>query len=189
MGYQLEGRLLDDCACNILCPCWVGEDPDPGTCQAVPAHRIDRGTIDGVDVAGLTVGEMDDIPGNILKGNIRGVFFIDENATPEQARPATRVAGRARRPARRSRRPLRRGRPAPRPDHLHRRAGQRDADHRRLRRDRALAVHRSRRAADHPQREHLLDHPRLTRLRQQGLPDVPEVHSHNAIQGHFAFTG
>ena len=84
MGYRLEGRLLEVCDCNVLCPCWVGEDPDPGTCQAVQAYRIDRGTIDGVDVSGLTVAEMDDIPGNILKGNIRGVFFIDENASPEQ---------------------------------------------------------------------------------------------------------
>jgi len=86
MGYQLEGRLLEVCDCNILCPCWVGEDPDPGTCQALQAYRIDSGTIDGVDVSGLTIAEMDDIPGNILKGNIRGVFFIDENATEEQAR-------------------------------------------------------------------------------------------------------
>ena len=86
MGYHLEGRLLEVCDCNILCPCWVGEDPDNGTCQAVQAYRIDRGQIEGVDVAGLTVAEMDDIPGNILQGHIRGVFFIDEHATPEQER-------------------------------------------------------------------------------------------------------
>jgi hypothetical protein len=86
MRYQLEGRLLEVCDCNILCPCWVGEDPDNGTCQAVQAYRVDRGTIESVDVAGLTVAEMDDIPGNILQGSIRGVFFIDENATAEQER-------------------------------------------------------------------------------------------------------
>ncbi|HEX5500053.1 MAG TPA: DUF1326 domain-containing protein [Thermomicrobiales bacterium] len=86
MAYQLEGRLLEVCDCNVLCPCWVGEDPDKGTCQAVQAYRIDHGTIDGVDVAGLTVAEMDDIPGNMLQGNIRGAFFIDERATPEQER-------------------------------------------------------------------------------------------------------
>jgi hypothetical protein len=86
MGYHLEGRLLEVCDCNVLCPCWVGEDPDNGTCQAVQAYRIDRGQIAGVDVAGLTVAEMDDIPGNILQGHIRGVFFIDEHATPEQER-------------------------------------------------------------------------------------------------------
>ncbi len=84
MGYQLEGRLLEVCDCNVLCPCWVGEDPDNPTCQAVQAYHIDRGTIEGVDVSGLTVAEMDDIPGNVLQGNIRGAFFIDASATPEQ---------------------------------------------------------------------------------------------------------
>ncbi|MFI5019627.1 MAG: DUF1326 domain-containing protein, partial [Dongiales bacterium] len=33
MGYRLEGDLLEVCDCNILCPCWVGEDPDNGTCR------------------------------------------------------------------------------------------------------------------------------------------------------------
>lgn len=84
MSYELEGRLLEVCDCNVLCPCWIGEDPDNGTCDAAQAYRIDRGTIDGIDVSDLTVGEIDMIPGNILKGNVKGVFFIDENATPEQ---------------------------------------------------------------------------------------------------------
>lgn len=86
MTYQLEGRLLEVCDCKVLCPCWIGEDPDNGTCDAVMAYRIDRGTIDGVDVAGLTVGEVTHIPGNILQGHIRGVFFIDDRASPEQER-------------------------------------------------------------------------------------------------------
>jgi hypothetical protein len=84
MAYELEGRLLEVCDCNVLCPCWIGEDPDPGTCDASQAYHIERGVIDGVDVSGLTVGEIDHIPGNILKGNIRGVFFVDDRATPEQ---------------------------------------------------------------------------------------------------------
>lgn len=84
MAYELEGRLLEVCACNILCPCWVGEDPDNGTCDSMQAYRIDRGTIEGVDVSGLTVAEIDHIPGNILQGSIRGVFFVDDNATAEQ---------------------------------------------------------------------------------------------------------
>jgi hypothetical protein len=28
--YQLEGRLLEVCTCGVLCPCWVGADPDGG---------------------------------------------------------------------------------------------------------------------------------------------------------------
>ena len=27
MAYNFDGALLEVCTCNILCPCWVGEDP------------------------------------------------------------------------------------------------------------------------------------------------------------------
>ncbi|MDH4012188.1 MAG: hypothetical protein OEU55_15805 [Desulfobacterales bacterium] len=30
MAYRLEGKLLEVCTCNAICPCWVGEDPDGG---------------------------------------------------------------------------------------------------------------------------------------------------------------
>jgi hypothetical protein len=84
MGYTLEGSLLEVCDCNVLCPCWVGENPDNGTCYAMQAYNIKQGTINGIDVSGLTVGEFDFIPGNVLQGNIRGVFFVDDRATPPQ---------------------------------------------------------------------------------------------------------
>ncbi len=84
MAYQLEGRLLEVCTCDVLCPCWVGEDPDGGRCYGVVSYRVDRGTIDGVDVAGLTVAWLNDIPGNILAGNWRSVLFVDDRASPKQ---------------------------------------------------------------------------------------------------------
>ena len=43
--YVLEGRLLEVCDCGVLCPCWIGEDPDNGTCESVVAYHFDRGTI------------------------------------------------------------------------------------------------------------------------------------------------
>jgi hypothetical protein len=84
MAYQLEGRLLEACNCEVLCPCWVGEDPDPGTCDAVVAWHVDRGVIDGIDVSGRTIAIVNFIPGNIFDGNWKLVFFVDEAATPEQ---------------------------------------------------------------------------------------------------------
>lgn len=84
MAYQLEGRLLEACNCEVLCPCWVGEDPDPGTCDGLVAWRVDRGTIDGIDVSGRTIAFVNHIPGNILQGNWRLVFYVDAEATPEQ---------------------------------------------------------------------------------------------------------
>jgi hypothetical protein len=84
MRYRLEGDLLEVCDCNVLCPCWIGEDPDNGTCKSVLAYRIEKGEIEGVDVSGLVTGVAAFIPGNILKGNLRVVRYIDERATAEQ---------------------------------------------------------------------------------------------------------
>lgn len=84
MPYNLEGRLLEVCTCKILCPCWVGEDPDFGTCDGVLAWHFDKGTIDDVNVAGRTFAILAHIPGNILKGNWRIRVYIDDKATAQQ---------------------------------------------------------------------------------------------------------
>lgn len=84
MAYQLEGRLLEVCTCNTLCPCWVGEDPDGGTCEGVLARHVDKGTINSTDVAGRTLVILAHIPGNILKGNWRVRVYVDDAATREQ---------------------------------------------------------------------------------------------------------
>jgi hypothetical protein len=84
MAYQVEGRLLEVCTCGILCPCWVGEDPDGGTCDSALAWKIDTGTIDGIDVSGLTLALSVHIPGNILAGNWKAAVYVDEQASDEQ---------------------------------------------------------------------------------------------------------
>ncbi len=84
MAYELEGRLLEVCDCNVLCPCWIGEDPDGGTCDAVGAWQIEKGTISGVDVSGLTLALLPHIPGNILEGNWKVAVFVDDKSTDEQ---------------------------------------------------------------------------------------------------------
>lgn len=82
--YHLDGSILEVCTCGVLCPCWVGADPDGGTCDSALGWHIENGTIQGIDVAGLTVASSVHIPGNILKGNWKALFYIDENATPQQ---------------------------------------------------------------------------------------------------------
>ena len=84
MGYELEGKLLEVCDCNVLCPCWIGEDPDNGTCDGVVSYHIEKGTVDGTDVSGLTVGLVARIPGNILQGNWKVAVFVDDKSTPAQ---------------------------------------------------------------------------------------------------------
>lgn len=85
MAYELEGRLLEVCTCNVICPCWVGEDPDGGTCDGVLAWHIDSGTIDGVDVSDRTFAVLAQIPGNVLTpGSWRVVAYVDDRATDQQ---------------------------------------------------------------------------------------------------------
>jgi hypothetical protein len=82
--YQLEGRILEVCDCNVLCPCWIGEDADNGTCDAVVAYHFDKGTVNGTDVSGLSIAMVAHLPGNILAGNWKVAAFVDEKSTPEQ---------------------------------------------------------------------------------------------------------
>jgi hypothetical protein len=85
MAYEIEGKLLEVCSCNILCPCWVGEDPDGGTCDSAMAWHIDKGEIEGVDVAGLTFALSVHIPGNVLTpASWKAAVFVDEKANDEQ---------------------------------------------------------------------------------------------------------
>jgi len=91
--YVLDGTLLEACSCGGPCPCWVGDDPDGGRCDSVNAYHIDRGQVGGVDVSNLSFVQVNQIPGNVLAGNWRAVFYIDDKATPEQQEAVLNVFG------------------------------------------------------------------------------------------------
>jgi hypothetical protein len=92
MGYDIEGRLLEVCTCNVLCPCWVGENPDYTTCDTTIAWGIGQGSIEGVDVGGLTLAVSAHIPRNILEPKSwTAVVFVDDRATDEQQRVLLRL--------------------------------------------------------------------------------------------------
>jgi hypothetical protein len=84
MPYHLEGRLLEVCDCRVLCPCWIGEDPDNGTCDTIVAYHFDKGTIHGVDVTGRTIAIVAHLPGNILAGNWRIAVYLDDKTSDKQ---------------------------------------------------------------------------------------------------------
>jgi hypothetical protein len=91
--YVLDGTLLEACSCGGPCPCWVGDDPDGGRCDSVNAYHIDRGQVGGVDVSNLSFVQVNQIPGNVLAGNWRAVFYIDDKASPAQQEAILNVFG------------------------------------------------------------------------------------------------
>jgi hypothetical protein len=82
--YRVQGSLLEACSCSAPCPCWIGDDPHGGVCDAFLAYRIDKGTISGVDVGGIAFALVAQIPGNVLKGNWRVVVYMSNKAKPAQ---------------------------------------------------------------------------------------------------------
>ena len=83
-AYSVEGRLLEVCTCEAVCPCWVGLDPDGGECQGTIAWYVDRGTVRGVDVADRALAAVVHIPGNVLAGNWTAVVYVDDRCSDEQ---------------------------------------------------------------------------------------------------------
>ena len=64
-------------------------DPDP------LAWKIEKGTINGVDVSGLNIGALAHIPGNVLEGNWKAVVYVDEKASDTALRGERAVVERA----------------------------------------------------------------------------------------------
>jgi hypothetical protein len=91
MAYHLEGRLLEVCDCRVLCPCWIGEDPDNGTCDTIVAYHFDKGVIEGVDVTDRTLAIVAHLPGNILKGNWRVAVYLDDKTSDRQMEALLKV--------------------------------------------------------------------------------------------------
>lgn len=84
MAYHLEGRLLEVCNCRVLCPCWIGEDPDNGTCDTIIGWHFDKGDVNGVDVTGCTIAAVAHVPGNILQGNWTVAMYLNDQVSPAQ---------------------------------------------------------------------------------------------------------
>ncbi|HJR85075.1 MAG TPA: DUF1326 domain-containing protein [Nitrososphaeraceae archaeon] len=89
MAWNLSGKLVESCTCNMLCPCWFGVKDlmimDKGYCASPLLFRIDNGICEGVDTQGRDVVVTVDFPGpTLLDGNSTTRLYIDDNANENQ---------------------------------------------------------------------------------------------------------
>ena len=89
MAWKLSGKMVENCTCNMLCPCWFGVKElmimDQGYCGAPILFRIQNGSVDGIDLKGRDVVLALDFPGpTILDGNATFRLYIDEAADEGQ---------------------------------------------------------------------------------------------------------
>jgi hypothetical protein len=59
MTWNLSGKMVENCTCNMLCPCWFGVKElmimDQGYCAAPILFRIQNGNVDGIDLKGRNI--------------------------------------------------------------------------------------------------------------------------------------
>jgi hypothetical protein len=94
MTWQLEGRYVENCSCDVICPCTWSNLSRPATnedCRAVLAFRVERGVVEGVDVAGRTVVLAILTPKLMVDGNWQAGLLFDQDASDEQMAMLTKV--------------------------------------------------------------------------------------------------
>jgi hypothetical protein len=89
MAWELKGQLIENCSCNMFCPCWFGVQElmimDQGWCGGALALRIDEGSSDGLDLSGRTVVVGVHFPGpTLFDGNCTARVYVDDGASDEQ---------------------------------------------------------------------------------------------------------
>ena len=88
MAWRLEGTYIENCNCDIVCPCAASGFAAPADnerCNTVNAWHIDSGEVDGMDVSGLSVVLVLDAPRQMREGEWRVGMFMDDRASDEQA--------------------------------------------------------------------------------------------------------
>ncbi len=86
MTYTIEGDYFEGCNCTLICRCGLGGTYDGDACDVFFAWHIGRGAKDGIDLADLNVALARHRPRDPDKDRWQCELFIDERATPQQAR-------------------------------------------------------------------------------------------------------
>jgi hypothetical protein len=94
-AWQIEGRYMETCNCEFICPC-IGTNmeamPTEGDCKVAIAMHIDKGNKGGVSLDGLNFIVMMHAPGVMGKGNIKVGLIVDERASDAQVEAIKEIA-------------------------------------------------------------------------------------------------
>ena len=92
--WKISGDMILNCSCTVFCPCVVslGEHlPTESNCQAWMGINIEDSFHGETSLAGLKVGLLLDIPGQMSRGNWTVALYIDETANDEATDALTKI--------------------------------------------------------------------------------------------------
>ncbi|HEY7496136.1 MAG TPA: DUF1326 domain-containing protein [Candidatus Tectomicrobia bacterium] len=84
--WRLQADYLENCNCDLLCPCLFASKPTQGDCNVPIAYHIRQGHYGSIRLCGLTVVRVTIFPGPgiMASGNQKLALYIDERATQAQ---------------------------------------------------------------------------------------------------------
>ncbi|MBI4637959.1 MAG: DUF1326 domain-containing protein [Candidatus Rokubacteria bacterium] len=101
MGWSLRGEYVENCNCDLFCPCLLGPrdpvrglpmaPPSAGHCDLPAVFHVERGAFDGVALDGLTVVLAIRTRGRMSDGDWRAAPYLPQEATPDQRQALTRI--------------------------------------------------------------------------------------------------
>jgi hypothetical protein len=86
VSWKIEGDYLENCNCEVLCPCITSPDNhgEYERCQVPLVCKIATGHYDDVKLDGLHFATVSDTPGVMSLGNWNVAYYIDERADEQQ---------------------------------------------------------------------------------------------------------
>jgi hypothetical protein len=92
--WHIKGELMLSCNCTVFCPCVVSlgkHPPTEGYCQTWGGVKIDDGRFGDIDLTGIKMGLIIEIPGLMSRGNWTAGVYIDNAADVYQVKALTRI--------------------------------------------------------------------------------------------------
>ena len=94
MAWKLEGTFFENCSCDAICPCTWSNLAHRATndyCHFALAFQVERGEVEGVDVAGSSFVLVGSTPPMMMEGNWKVGLIVDEGTSGEQTEAIAKV--------------------------------------------------------------------------------------------------
>jgi hypothetical protein len=93
MSWEMSGKYVANCNCQLICPCPVDSAPTGpnGECRGSAVFHIASGRLDDTDLSGVDFAFCNFFPSNLTSGNWKVGVVLDEGITDGQASAVERI--------------------------------------------------------------------------------------------------
>ena len=93
MSWEISGKYVANCDCQLICPCAVDGPPtgQNGECRGAAVFHIASGRLDDTDLSGVDFAFCNFFPSNLTAGNWKVGIVVGDSASDSQAQALERI--------------------------------------------------------------------------------------------------